>query len=137
MPKESTGLAARFKKKPVVVKPTQARPVLTKAEKEQRLIAWIGTRIEHLKEFSKTVGKEEIKVTKDSKFSDGMGRAGGDAVDAAVEVGYSTKDPGNTRSCKVFWIGANTWRRACQAKLDAKKIMKILCDSIKENLSDC
>lgn len=137
MPKESTGLAARLKKKAVVAKPEPTKPVLTKAEKEQRLITWIGTRIEHLKEFSKTVSKEEIKITKDSKFSDGMGRAGGDAVDAAVEAGYSTKDPGNTRSCKVFWVGANTWRRACQAKLDAKKIMKILCDSIKENLNDC
>lgn len=127
-----TGLADRLRAKK---SPQQA--VTCKPTKEQKMLAWIDSRIRGLQEFSKTVGIDDQKETKSTTVSDPMGKAGQAAVDTAVEAGYAKPGAVTTRSCKVFWIGANTLRRSKQARLDSDKMMQVLCNAIKENLRDC
>lgn len=130
----SSSLADRLKAKraaePVV-------PVADPLTKEQRVLAWINGRVEYLRELAKTVGIDDKKQNKLSNPSRRMIQSGSRVVKAAIEAGYVKPGESTIRSCKVFWIGATLSKRAADAKLDYKKMVKVLCDSIKENLRDC
>lgn len=132
-----TGLAARLKKGTKPVPPAPTRPSLTREEKHQRLVDWIGVQVQKLKEFGQKVGKDDQKPPVPTKIPDAAGMAGQAVVDAAIEAGFLAPDKRTVRSSKVFWIGVSTWRRSVRGRLKTEKIMKFLCKSIKENLRDC
>lgn len=130
----SNSLAERLKAK------RSAKPADLVADpltKERRILAWIDGRVQHLREFAKTVGIDDKKQCKLSNPSNRMVQSGSRVVEAAVEAGYVKPGESTIRSCKVFWIGATLSKRAADAKLDYKRMIQALCDSIKENLRDC
>lgn len=114
-----------------------AVPVVDPLTKEQRVLAWIDGRVQHLREFAKTVEIDDKKQNRLSSPSRRMIQSGSRVVKAAIEAGYVKPGESTIRSCKVFWIGATLSKRAADAKLDYKKMVQVLCDSIKENLRDC